>query len=164
MALVFYPGRGFPQIIVSGKKAALLLLILLCLPVAVFAAPAMMAASDTVVVSARAIGDAINPSAAGLVTVIDLEDETGQRDLADILGQTAGFQVRRYGGLGFAAVPSLRGSSAAQIRIFVDGLPLNDAQSGTVDLSLLPVERFSRIEINRGVMPGDWAVWAVPAP
>lgn len=156
--MVFYPGRGTPQILVFPKNAVQILLILSCLLVAsthIQAAPAaMMAASDTVVVSARALGDAITPSAAGMVTIVDLEDEQGQRDLAEILGRTAGFQVRRYGGMGFAAVPSLRGSSAAQIRIFIDGLPLNDAQSGSVDLSLLPVERFSRAEIHRGVLPG----------
>jgi len=155
---VFYPGRGFPQIAVSKIIAALRnqtwLLAVLCfvaLPQMVWA---MSAASDTVVVSAQAIGDAINPSASGMLTVVDLEAESGQRDLAEILGRTAGFQVRRYGGLGFAAVPSLRGSSAAQIRVFIDGLPLNDAQSGSVNLSLLPVDRFSRAEIHRGVLPG----------
>ncbi len=156
--MAFHPGRGFPELVVFFKNAALSLLILLCLLFGanlVSAVPAeMIAAGDTVVVSARALGDAITPSAAGLVTLIDLEAEAGQRDLAEILGRTAGFQVRRYGGLGFAAVPSLRGSAAAQIRIFIDGLPLNDAQSGTVDLSLLPVERFARAEIYRGILPG----------
>ncbi len=162
MVLVFYPGGDFPGFDICSYKAVRflteLLLILSCLLGAMGEALAtgasMVAASDTVVVSARALGDAITPSAAGLVTVVDLEDEPGQRDLAEILGRTAGFQVRRYGGLGFAAVPSLRGSSAAQIRIFIDGLPLNDAQSGTVDLSLLPVERFSQANIHRGVLPG----------
>ncbi|MCP4293733.1 MAG: TonB-dependent receptor [bacterium] len=114
----------------------------------------MSSVSDTVVVSARALGNTVNPSAAGMITVVDLSEETGNRDLADILGSTAGFQIRRYGGLGFAAVPSLRGSSAAQIRIFIDGLPVDDAQSGAVDLSLLPAERFERAEIHRGVVPG----------
>ena len=162
MALAFYPGRGFPELVVCKIIATLsyseMLLVLLCLVVGTnhsyATEAAMIAASDTVIVSARALGDAITPSAAGLVTVIDLEEDRGQRDLAEILGRTAGFQVRRYGGLGFAAVPSLRGSSAAQIRIFIDGLPLNDAQSGTVDLSLLPVERFSQAKIHRGVLPG----------
>lgn len=113
----------------------------------------LAALTDTLLVSARALTDAVSPSAAGLVTVVDLGRESRGRDLAELLGSTAGFQVRRYGGLGFAAVPSLRGSSAAQIRIFVDGLPLNDAQSGAADLSLLPTERFARAEIHRGLVP-----------
>ena len=111
------------------------------------------ALTDTLLVSARALTDAISPSAAGLVTVVDLGRNAEGRDLAELLGSSAGFQVRRYGGLGFAAVPSLRGSSASQIRIFIDGLPLNDAQSGSVDLSQLPAARFTRAEIHRGLVP-----------
>jgi len=154
MALASPTPRDFSRFAFS---AAIWPLALLCLGVASpvqGADTAAVVAADTVVVSARALGDAVTPSAAGLTTVVDLTDESGQSDLADVLGRTAGFQVRRYGGLGFAAVPSLRGSAAAQIRIFIDGLPLDDAQSGTVDLSLLPVERFSRVEIHRGVVPG----------
>ncbi len=158
--MALHPGRGIPGTGFFQKNAAVLPLVLLCLMVwtgparAVDAGTMVYTVSDTVVVRARAMGDAITPSAAGMVTIIDLEDESGSKDLAEILGRTAGFQVRHHGGLGFAGVPSLRGSSAAQIRIFIDGLPLNDAQSGTVDLSLLPVERFSRAEIHRGVVPG----------
>jgi outer membrane receptor protein involved in Fe transport len=152
--MAFWPGRVFPGLLTFRKTTAVLLPVLLCLQVGTPDARAEMAVSDTVVVSARALGDAVTPSAGGLVTVIDLEEESGHRDLAEILGRTAGFQVRQYGGLGFAAVPSLRGSAAAQIRIFVDGLPLNDAQSGSVDLSLLSVERFSRAEVHRGIVPG----------
>ncbi len=160
MALAFYPGRGFPGKGFIHINATVLSLTLLCLVVLAGSARGVdtgsmvYTAGDTMVVSARAMGDAITPSAAGMVTVIDLEDETGSKDLAEILGRTAGFQVRHYGGLGFAGVPSLRGSSAAQIRIFIDGLPLDDAQSGAVDMSLLPVERFSRAEVHRGVVPG----------
>lgn len=116
-------------------------------------ASAQAALTDTLVVSARALTDAITPSAAGLVTVIELGESSRGKDLTEILGRTAGFQIRRYGGLGFAAVPSLRGSSAAQIRIYVDGLPLNDAQTGSTDLSRLPTERFARAEIHRGLVP-----------
>ncbi len=113
----------------------------------------LAAMTDTLMVSARALTDAVSPSAAGMVTVVDLGRQAEGRDLAEILGSSAGFQVRRYGGLGYVAVPSLRGSSAAQIRIFVDGLPLNDAQSGSVDLSQLPSARFERAEIHRGLVP-----------
>jgi hypothetical protein len=35
----------------------------------------------------------------------------------------------------------------------VDGLPLADAQRGAIDISLLPLERFARAEIHRGLVP-----------
>ena len=112
--------------------------------------------TDTLVVRASALADAVTPSAGGLVTRVDLDDEPGPRDISDELSQVAGIQVRRYGGVGFAAVPALRGASAAQIRIFLDGMPLNSAQTGTADLSKLPVERFSAAEIHRGAVPAGF--------
>lgn len=176
MALAFCPDRessgfsGRPGAGTrTGTRAAFGLFFLvglvLCAPVFVCAAErsesvsstsihAARAEADTLIVSARALADPVAPSAAGLVSVLELDDESGPIDLAEALGRTAGFQIRRTGGLGFAAVPSLRGSAAAQIRILIDGLPLNEAQSGTIDLSALPADRFARAEIHRGVVPG----------
>jgi outer membrane cobalamin receptor len=166
MALASDPGRGFP-----GKtnqvKCVLAALALLCLAVSAAraedaAAPAGLAGSfsplvaDTLVVRASALADPVTPAAGGLVTRIDLEEEQGGRDLAQELAQVAGLQVRRYGGAGFAAVPALRGASAAQIRVFLDGMPLNSAQTGDVDLSRLPVERFAAAEVHRGAVPSGW--------
>lgn len=170
--MAFCPGREFPRTIFAGtlpfaKQAAPWLFFLWMWSVATplpasakesladaaVSDATLAALTDTLLVSARALTDAVSPSAAGLVTVVDLGREAEGRDLAELLGSSAGFQVRRYGGLGFAAVPSLRGSSASQIRIFVDGLPLNDAQGGSVDLSQLPTARFVRAEIHRGLVP-----------
>lgn len=125
-------------------------------------APAEMAGAlspfvaDTLVVRASALTDPVTPAAGGLVTRIELDEGQGGRDLAEQLARTAGLQVRRYGGAGFAAVPALRGASAAQIRVFLDGMPLNSAQTGEVDLSRLPVERFAAAEIHRGAVPAGW--------
>jgi iron complex outermembrane receptor protein len=91
--------------------------------------------------------------APSLVTVVELEEERGGGDLAELLARSAGLQLRRYGGLGAQAVPSLRGSSGAQVQLLIDGLPLADAQSGAVDLSLLPLERYESAEIHRGLVP-----------
>lgn len=109
--------------------------------------------SDTLIVSSRPLPDPVNPSVAGMVTRIDLADEPGFRDAADLLGAAAGFQVRRYGAVGASAVPSLRGSSAAQIRFYLDGMPLNDAQTGMAGLDRIPLDRVSAIEIHRGIVP-----------
>jgi iron complex outermembrane recepter protein len=117
------------------------------------AAGYFVAVGDTLVVRAGAMTDPVSPSVAGVVTRVDLEEETGAKDLVSHLAAAAGLQVRRYGGLGFAGVPSLRGSAAAQIRIFLDGMPLDDSQSGAIDLSHLPLERFKAAEIHRGVVP-----------
>ena len=108
---------------------------------------------DTLVVRGRSLADGAIPATPGVATVVDLEQERGGADLAELLARVAGLQVRRYGGLGAEAVPSIRGSSGAQVQVLVDGLPLADAQRGAVDIAQLPLERYDRAEIHRGVLP-----------
>ncbi len=111
---------------------------------------------DTLHVHGRGVADQVFPAAPGVVTIVDLRSERGGGDLASLLARVAGLQVRRYGGIGAQAIPSVRGSTAAQVQVLVDGLPLADAQGGAIDLSLLPLERFERAEIHRGLVPAGF--------
>ncbi|MFO7609221.1 MAG: TonB-dependent receptor [Candidatus Krumholzibacteriia bacterium] len=117
------------------------------------AALAGAALVDTLIVSAAPAAGPLAPAVGGLVTRLELDQERGSRDLADALAATAGFQVRRYGAAGASAVPSLRGSAAAQVRLFIDGMPLDDAETGVFNLERLPLERFGAVEIHRGAVP-----------
>jgi iron complex outermembrane receptor protein len=108
---------------------------------------------DTLVVHGRSLTGDLLPATLGVTTVVDLERERGGADLGELLARIAGLQVRRYGGIGAQTLPSIRGSTAAQVQVLVDGLPLTDAQRGAVDISLLPLERFERAEIHRGLVP-----------
>jgi iron complex outermembrane receptor protein len=110
---------------------------------------------DTVLVTASGLTDPEFPWSAAVTTVIPLQGETGGSDLAELLARVAGLQVRRYGGLGAAAVPAIRGSAADQIVLMVDGVPLVDAQYGGIDLSTLPLERYAAAEIFRGLTPAQ---------
>ena len=84
-------------------------------------------------------------------TVIRPEAFTGENaSLADLLADVPGVQVRRFGGPGQAAEVSIRGSTAAQVVILLDGVRLNGAQSGAVDLSTIPLALLDRIEVSRG--------------
>jgi len=76
----------------------------------------------------------------GASTVIDREDMTGTLgDLAEALDEQPGLRVTRLGGLGSFSMVSIRGSTADQVLILVDGIPLNAAEGGPVDLSTLPL-------------------------
>jgi iron complex outermembrane receptor protein len=108
---------------------------------------------DTMVVHGRGLAERYFPIAPGVATVVDLDEERGGADLAELLARVAGLQLRRYGGLGAQTVPSIRGSSGAQVQVLVDGLPLADAQNGAVDISQLPLERYATAEIYRGLVP-----------
>jgi outer membrane cobalamin receptor len=109
--------------------------------------------TDTVVVTAQRPHDAAFPWPAAVMTVIPLQEHGGGADLAELLAAAAGLQIRRYGGLGAEAIPSIRGSTGSQVVVMVDGVPLGDAQTGAVALTLLPLERFARAEIYRGAAP-----------
>jgi outer membrane cobalamin receptor len=73
-------------------------------------------------------------------------------------GNTAGEIVESVGGLysksydGFAGVntPSIRGSQASQVLVLMDGIRLNTAQGGSVDLSTIPLAAIDRIEVIKG--------------
>ncbi|MBU8869334.1 MAG: TonB-dependent receptor [Gemmatimonadales bacterium] len=109
--------------------------------------------TDTLIVRGSRTLGAMAPATGALVTSLELDDLSGVRDAADLLDSVAGMQVRRYGGPGSSAVPSIRGSAAAQIHIFIDGLPLDNAQTGVVDLANIPLERFQTVDIHRGLVP-----------
>lgn len=104
-----------------------------------------------------------DPSA--FTTVIRARDYAGQDvSVADVLSHVPGVQVRRFGGAGHLAEISIRGSTASQVVVLLDGIRINSAQSGAVDLSTIPFSILDRIEIQRGggsVQAGSGAVGGV---
>ena len=76
-----------------------------------------------------------------------------EEDLGTLLLEVPGASVTRRGGLGSFATLSLRGSNPDEVRIYVDGIPLNQAVGGAVDLSTLPLGDVERVEIYRGSTP-----------
>ena len=48
---------------------------------------------------------------------------------------------------------TLRGANPDQVRIYVDGVPVNIAAGGGVDISTLPIGDVERVEIYRGSAP-----------
>jgi iron complex outermembrane receptor protein len=74
-------------------------------------------------------------------------------DLAQLLAELPGMVVSRMGGLGAMATISIRGSAANQVQVYLDGIPLNSATWGSVDLGSLPIADLERIEVYRGMTP-----------
>ena len=92
-------------------------------------------------------------AAAQRVTLIgpDAIEQSGARNLAELLDARAGLFVRQYGD-GLATI-SLRGSSPSQTLLLLDGLPLTDPQLGQLDLSLFPTYVMGAVEVMHG--PGS---------
>ncbi len=86
------------------------------------------------------------------------EVDTTQRDpaietTADVLQEVVGVQVQHFGGLGAFSTISIRGSQANQVPIFLDGIPISQAQDQTVNLSDLPLDSIQHIDVYRGTIP-----------
>ncbi|MCE9624963.1 MAG: TonB-dependent receptor [Deltaproteobacteria bacterium] len=70
--------------------------------------------------------------------------------LPELLSQQVGVHVQSFGGLGQLSTVSIRGSTAEQVSVFIDGIKINTAQGGAVDFSTLPLGSIERVEILRG--------------
>lgn len=71
------------------------------------------------------------------------------QNLASFLQQQNGLQIQQAGGLGNPALVSIRGASASQTTLLVNGISANNSQHGGYDLNTIPLNQIERIEISR---------------
>jgi vitamin B12 transporter len=86
---------------------------------------------------------------------------SGMRDIGAILDQQTGLVVSRAGGPGGPATISIRGSSANEVLVLVDGVRLNSPLTGEADLSLIPLSQVEQITIVRGAQAAQYGSGAV---
>ena len=90
----------------------------------------------------------------GTVTVIRPDDYKGeQKSLPDLLKMVPGVHVRELSGRGQYTTVTIRGSTAAQVGVFVDGVLFNLGGDAAADVSTIPVKNVERIEVYRGYIP-----------
>jgi iron complex outermembrane receptor protein len=95
------------------------------------------------------------PEPSAFVTVIDARAPFGETSLPEVLARATSVQVRSMGHLGAFTAVSIRGSTAAQVAVFLDGVPLNRDATGAPDLSQVPLGSLERIEVYRGGVPAE---------
>jgi outer membrane cobalamin receptor len=111
------------------------------------------ASSETVVVGRRD-GDAPREDRTGAASVVRPgESPRAFDDLGTILLEVPGVTASRTGSIGAFSTISIRGSSPDEVRVYLDGVPLNLASGGAVDISTLPVGDVERVEVYRGASP-----------
>ncbi len=98
-----------------------------------------------------AINKAFTSSATSTINVSRLRHKLVR--LSDVLDQEVGVQTRSSGGVGSFSTVSLRGASSDQVMIYLDGVPLNNADGSPVDLSLISPDSIERIDVYRGSTP-----------
>ena len=74
------------------------------------------------------------------------------RSVAELLASSPGAVLHSTGGPGQATTVSLRGASADQSLVLLDGIPLAGPGGGAIDLSTLPVGLIDRMIVSRGVL------------
>jgi len=97
--------------------------------------------------------DAPDPrSIPGQLSIVSAEEikASGARDAAEIIEPVLGVSLSRYGGSGSSSFISIRGSSAEQVLVLINGKRINTAQGGGVDLSTISTDRIERVEVYRG--------------
>ena len=89
--------------------------------------------------------------ASAFATRIETDDYAGERKrLDDLIGEQVGVQLRRFGGPGEPSELSIRGSTAAQVQVQLDGIPINSVLTGSTDLSQLCTGLIESVDIVRG--------------
>ena len=80
--------------------------------------------------------------------------------MPELLQSEAGIYIKGYG-LGSLATSSVRGGSAGHTLVLWNGLPLQSPLLGLLDLSLLPVQSFEEIGLEKGGQSALWGSGAI---
>ena len=87
-----------------------------------------------------------------VVTSSDIE-KSGAQDLAGALTDLTSVDISNYGGPNAEKSIRMRGSTSSQVLVLMDGRPINSPRDGSVDLSTIPLDNISRVEVMHG--PGS---------
>jgi vitamin B12 transporter len=115
------------------------------------AAGTVHSAAD-VTIRATASGAERVRASAQAVRVVELRRaQLHSADLGEVLARVEGVAIQRSGGLGSATRLSLHGLTDDQIRVFLDGVPLEMAGFG-LGISTVPLAWIHRVDVHRGVL------------
>ncbi len=100
------------------------------------------------------IGDTAAGEFTGFREVIEKEQlQQAGTSLAEVVATESGVQFRESGGFGSHSSISLRGSSAEQVNVYLDGILLNEASGGAVNFSDIELLQAEKVEVYKGTVP-----------
>ncbi len=114
--------------------------------------------TDTVEKEKRETGDVSKEENTSFYTIIKNRDFRGKEDISEVIEKKTGIQIRQSGGAGTYSTISIRGASGQQVMVLIDGVPLNKASGGWVNLSNISLSDVESIEIYRGINPLNFGV------
>ncbi len=93
-----------------------------------------------------------NGFAVNAIKTKDIEIQSVQAN--ELLDQVAGVRIRQDGGMGSRVRYNINGLSGNAIRIFLDGIPIEN-YGRSFSLSSIPTSLIERIEVYKGVVPAE---------
>jgi vitamin B12 transporter len=85
----------------------------------------------------------------------------GARTIADALRFIPGVVVLRYGTTGALDTVQMRGASASQTLVMLDGRPVNEGDTGVTDFSSMPLDSVDHIQVIEGGLSTQYGSGAV---
>ena len=82
--------------------------------------------------------------------------EKQSRQATDLLDRTAGVRLGQSGGMGSDVQYNINGLTGNSVRIFIDGIPIRN-YGASFSLSSIPPSMIERVEVYKGVVPGQLA-------
>ncbi len=82
--------------------------------------------------------------------------ELPARNLSEVLNYIARVDIQPSRGFGKATSISIQGADSRQVRVMIDGIPLNLQSSGQVNPVEFPIENIERIEVIKGAASSIW--------
>lgn len=121
---------------------------------------------DTLVVSEPSLvyhADEVDPdNTSAFFSLINREEfSSASTGIADVIQSISGLQIRQIGGIGSYSSASLRGSSARQVLVFLDGMLLNTAAGAAIDLNSISLSDIEAIEVYRGFTPFEFSAASI---
>ncbi len=87
------------------------------------------------------------------VTAIDATKlHNSSADVGQLINRITGVRVREAGGMGSKTAISVNGFSGNQVKLFMDGLPI-DNYGTSFQVNNIPINYVSQIEVYKGVVP-----------
>jgi len=115
-----------------------------------FVFPAFAADLGEIIVEDRG-DEGSNKAPSSFTTVIrPSKEESENKSLTEIVSQTPSIVAKSLGGPGQYSTVTIRGSSAEQVTVYIDGVKLNTESGAGVDFSTINVDSIEKIEIIRG--------------
>ena len=106
--------------------------------------------SEEIIITATRseISKIYSPNSVDLINFRSLNTATSS--ISDVFNENSNIYTKDYGGQNGLKTASIRGSSAEQVLVLIDGIRINSPTTSQIDLSVIPAGFIKSVEISKG--------------